>query len=445
MELREYQLEGVRFLTERDHALLADQMGLGKTVQTITAMRVVHKSRAGSKSLVIAPAALLLNWEEELATWAPELVCRRLVGKTADRRALLMLPVSVLLASYETVRRDIKLVEQARPFDLVIIDEAQRIKNSSSAAAAACRLVPRRRSWALTGTPLENSPDDLVAIFRFVRPGLLGSGIPPADCHDLIRPYFLRRSKREVLSELPPIEVKDLSLELGSLQRDAYDELWDSRQSVGGGGSADLLALVTRLKQLCNRDPESGESCKLEALRLELETASADETKVLVFSQYVETLQWLRAELDDPRIGILHGGQNEAGRAAAIAEFKTRQGFSVLLVSLKAGGVGLNFNEAGLVVLFDRWWNPASEAQAIERAHRFGRREPLYVVRYLVRDSIEERIESILIQKGQLFRNYVEEAPVAAAAPFGGDELRRILDLPARTQSQTAPPKEVDA
>jgi len=422
----------VNFLSGSEHALLSDQMGLGKTVQTITAARVVHRSRPGSRSLIVAPASLLRNWEEELNRWGPEFVCRRLEGSKADRKALLNLPVAILLASFERVRTDIELVREAGEQEIVIVDEAQRIKNSSSAMAMACRAIPRRRSWALTGTPLENSSDDLVSVFGFVMPGLLSKGMSPGECHSLIRPYFLRRTKREVLPELPPIEVQDLPLELLPAQRRSYDAVWGGRHALSDGSQGNLLAAITRLKQLCNRDAATGESSKLSALSLILEEAKSDGSKTLVFSQYVETLEWLRAQIEGQPVFMYHGGQDDRGKQRALADFKTHDGCCVLLVSLKAGGVGLNVNEADTVVMFDRWWNPAVESQAIQRAHRFGRQTSLFVVRFLVRDTVEERINDILERKGLLFRNYIEDAPTAEVVPLEQNELRLILDLPSR-------------
>ncbi len=310
--------------------------------------------------------------------------------------------------------------------------EAQRIKNPASSVALACRTIPRDRSWALTGTPLENSSDDLASVFGFVMPGLLGRGMSPRECHDLIGPHFLRRTKAEVLAELPPMEIQDLPLELTATQRRTYNDLWAQRQSVARGPHANLLALITRLKQVCNRDPATSSSSKLDALQLIVDEASMDGSKVLVFSQYVETLRWLTGELRDERVRMYHGGQDQTTRADSLAAFKEAHGHSVLLVSLKAGGVGINVNEASVVVLFDRWWNPATESQAVQRAHRFGRTDPLHVVRFLVRDTIEERINDILERKGLLFRNYVEDAPTAEVVAMDRNQLRQILDLPAR-------------
>lgn len=424
--LRDYQRVGVEFLSSRSGALLADQMGLGKTVQSLIALRVVRRRTPGARSLIVAPAALQRNWEEEAARWAPELACRRALGGQDDRRAAYMLPFPIVLASYEQVRADRDILMRLPPFETVLLDEAQRIKNASATTSLACRLIPRRRSWAMTGTPVENSPDDLASIFAFVNPGLVIRGLRPREVHELIEPHFLRRMKTEVLEEMPPIEVQDLILELGQAQRTAYTEVEWCRDGAEDDMSS-IFAQITHLKQLCNFDPDTGDSAKLDALRLILDNAEADEEKVLVFSQYVETIEWLHRRLADERVTVFHGRQTEDVKQASLDVFRGSEGFRVLLVSLKAGGVGLNLNEASIVVLFDRWWNPAVESQAIERAHRFGREAPLLVYRFLVSDSIEERIDELLRRKGLLFDVYVAEAPVADVRPLSKNELKALL------------------
>jgi SNF2 family DNA or RNA helicase len=204
------------------------------------------------------------------------------------------------------------------------------------------------------------------------------------------------------------------------------------RVSAGTQGVSEtaLFALLTKLKQLCNFDPESGESAKLEALKLIVEGLSSPEDKLIVFSQYVETLQWISSRLDIqvPR-ELFHGGLREDAKEAVIKRFKQETGPRVLLMSLKAGGVGLNLQEASSVVLFDRWWNPAIEEQAIQRAHRFGREKVLHALRFLVVNSVEERIAEVLERKQTLFEQYVESAESASTSVLSRDELMRILEL----------------
>jgi len=433
--LRSYQWQGVRFLLDQGSGLIADEMGLGKTVQAVVALSLLLPSCDPGRALVVVPASLRLNWERELSRWAPNLSVRRLQGDAEDRSALYRLPINVLIGSYEQIRDDALMLSSEMRFDVVVLDEAQRIKNASSDTALACRILQRDRSWALTGTPIENVVEDLVSIYRFVFPTLLNLAMSRSEMHERMKPFFIRRRKYDVLRELPPIIVQDIPLELTVQQREAYDKIWMSRHKRVAAGSRGisetaLFALLTKLKQLCNFEPESGESSKLEALKLIVEGLSLPEDKLIVFSQYVQTLQWMSSRLDiQVPHEIFHGGLCEDAKEAVIKRFKQETGPRVLLMSLKAGGLGLNLQEASSVLLFDRWWNPAVEYQAIHRAHRFGREKILHVLRFLVVDSVEERIAEVLERKQTLFEQYVESAESASIPVLSRDELMGILEL----------------
>ena len=266
-KLRGYQRQGVAFFSQNDSALLADEMGLGKTVQTVVALRVLAGAGLCRRALVVAPRSLCQNWLSEFATWAPGLLVRLTEGNSHNRRALYHLPIPVIVSTYEQMRLDGDLVDRESPFDVVVLDEAQRIKDLNSATSIACRTIPRIRSWALTGTPFENRPADILSVFSFVRPHLLYRGISAAELHARIKPFFLRRTKAEVLPDLPPMLIQDLHLSLSGQQLRAYEVVWKSRFAQIGktphaASQGRLLALITRLKQLCNRDPASEESVK---------------------------------------------------------------------------------------------------------------------------------------------------------------------------------------
>ena len=429
--LRPYQREGASFLFHRRSALLADEMGLGKTVQAAIALDALKGTYR--RVLLVTPASLCLNWVRELEVWAPSLVVRRVVGDAQDRQLTYRLPVQVLITSYEQLRADIDNIAGSVEFDLVILDEIQRIKNIDSTTSLACRRIRRKNSWGLSGTPLENSIADLLSIFRFLAPQLLQPGMSRDEIHLTMQDYFLRRTKAEVLSELPPIIVRDIRLELGTYQRQVYESVWSERlgrfgQQHSSTRAANMLALLTHLKQICNFDPTTGHSAKWDALQGILESIEHSRSKVLVFSQYVETLEWLsdRLTMDHE---VFHGGLSADQRERIIGRFRQRPGPRAMLVSLRAGGVGLNLQDASTVVLFDRWWNPAVEDQAVQRAHRFGKQTPLEVIRFIVEDTVEERIAEILESKTCLFNEYIEDAPTVPAERLSDQDLRRILDL----------------
>jgi len=439
LSLRTYQKEGVAFLCSSDFALLADQMGLGKTIQTVVALRELCLSYSCHRVLLIVPTSLRFNWLQEFEKWAPELAVRPLLGDEEDRRATYSLPIPVIVSTYEQIRSDAHIFSHGRRFDLVVLDEAQRIKNPDSRLALACKIIPRKRSWALTGTPIENRPQDFVSIFNFLRMGLLNTAMPAQEMRDKVHPFFLRRTKRCVLPELPPIIDTELPLELSPDQRNAYDELWVSRKEHlshnGEVRTIDMIALITALKQICNYHPDTGASTKLEALELILEESFQNNARTIVFSQYVSTLRWLSERTQQYPHAIFHGGLGEKDRMTLVADFQAQSDSPKLLyISLKAGGVGLNLGAADTVVLFDRWWNPASENQAVERGHRFGRATTLQVIRFVVRDTIEERIQDILMEKQQLFDEYVEGPSTQPG--MKNDDLRRALGISFSTKTK---------
>lgn len=427
--LRRYQRQGIRFLEERSAALLADEMGLGKTVQAIVALTTALARTESQRALIVAPASLRLNWLKEFRTWAPELTVRVVQGTAQDRRAYYLLPIPVLITSYDQLRTDVHSLPAGLRFGITLLDEAQRIKNADSSTALGVRLLPRDRAWALTGTPLENAPADVAAIFQYLRPGTVIAGMSRSEMIQAVQGFMLRRTKSEVLRELPPITVQDVPLELTGQQRWRYDELWYQRhdlrdQPTTWAGNA--FALIAKLKQLCNMDTQSGESVKLEALRVVCENLVGADDKLLVFSQYVTTLQFLHEKLSI-RTLLYHGELTDIEKDKVLDEFRNRSGPLALLTSLRAGAVGLNLQGASTVVLFDRWWNPAVEDQAINRAHRFGRTRPLHVFRFLVADSIEQRIEEVLSKKRELFDSYVNQPDWEAHLGLCHDELHRIL------------------
>jgi SNF2 family DNA or RNA helicase len=410
-----YQLEGVAFLYPRQAAILADEMGLGKTMQAITAVRLLLHGGEIRSVLLICPKPLVSNWHREFSQWAPEIPVMVIEGDPARRRWQWQLPsVPVRIANYELLHRDGELLDACAAngtpcarFDLVVLDEAQRIKNASSITNQAVRAIPRDRSWALTGTPVENGPQDLVGIFEFLAPGFLSPDVKPGRIGRTIRDYVLRRTKERVLADLPPRLFCDAELDLTPQQRETYELARDEGvlRLTEMGQSATIrhvFELVLRLKQICNFDPATGASAKLERLEADLEEVVQSGRKAIVFSQWVQTLQRLSGVLRRFRPLEYHGRIPAGRREAVVRRFREDPSHPLLLISYGAGGVGLNLQAAGYVFLFDRWWNPAVEDQAIHRAHRIGVAGPVTVVRFLMLDTIEERIDRILQQKRDL-------------------------------------------
>ncbi len=405
-----YQLDGVAFLFPRIAAVLADEMGLGKTMQAITAIRLLIHAGEIQRVLLVCPKPLVTNWQREFGLWAPEIPLVAIEGEREKRRWQWLLPEApVKIANYEVLNRDRELLADPHmKFDLVVLDESQRIKNRHSATSQVVRSIQRTRSWALTGTPVENSPEDLVGIFEFVAPGHLNSDMKPRRMGRVAGDYILRRTKDKVLTDLPPKMFRDAELHLTHEQRETYQMAEDDgvlRLTEMGDAATihHVFELVLRLKQICNFDPATGASVKLERLSADLEEVVASGQKAILFSQWVQTLQTLNTELRSFGCLEYHGQIPHKNRDAIIQQFRDDPDKHVLLMSYGAGGVGLNLQFAGYVFLFDRWWNPAVEDQAINRAHRIGAAGPVTVTRFLTLDTIEQRINQILEEKREIF------------------------------------------
>jgi SNF2 family DNA or RNA helicase len=365
----------------------------------------------------------MTNWQREFGVWAPEVPVMMIEGDHAKRSWQWSLPnVPLRIANYELLLRDRDPLI-GNHFDLVVLDESQRIKNRNSSTSEIVRSIPRKRNWALTGTPVENSAEDLLGIFEFLAPGFLSPDMKPRCIGRTIRDHVLRRTKDQVLADLPPKLIHDEPLDLTPEQRESYrlaeDEGIVRLTELGEGATIQhVFELVLRLKQICNFDPATGASTKFERLEADLEEIADSGRKAIVFSQWVGTLKNLAERLD--RFGPLeyHGQVPQRRRDAVIQQFRDDPSRHVILMSYGAGGVGLNLQFVNYVFLFDRWWNPAVEDQAINRAHRIGVDGPVNVTRFLMLDTIEERIDRVLQEKRELFDII-----------FSGAEGRRKLGL----------------
>jgi SNF2 family DNA or RNA helicase len=442
-----YQWEGIAFLYPRSTAILADEMGLGKTMQAITTVRLLLHRKEIRQILLVCPKPLVTNWQREFEIWAPEIPTTVIEGNQESREWKWHLSdIPVKIANYELLHRDQDYFEsdhEAMQYDLVILDESQRIKNRNSATSHATRAIKSRRHWALTGTPVENSSEDLVGIFEFLSPGFLSSDMRPRKMGRAVSDYVLRRTKDMVEIDLPPKLFRDAEVTLSPEQQAAY-ELAESDGVVKLNRLGEELSiqhvfeLVLRLKQICNFDPVTGSSSKLERLEADLEEVAESGRKAIVFSQWVKTLDRLKEPLK--RFGPLeyHGRIPSNRRDAVIDQFRDDPDSHVLLISYGAGAVGLNLQFASYVFLFDRWWNPAVEDQAINRVHRIGSSGPVTVTRFLAMDSIEERINRVLEEKRELFDIIFSDAVGAKKMNLNQEEIFGLFDLKKRPSSKAA-------
>ena len=412
-----YQQAGIYRLVQGS-VLLADDMGLGKTIQAIGALRVLAAD--GVPALVVAPAGLVLQWRAQLRDWAPDLRPSTVLGGVEERMQAWRRDADVYLTSYESLRGDILLPSPAGPrhrdWAVVIVDEAQWIKNRDTDAAAAVKRLCTRRAWALTGTPLENRAEDLVSILEFVAPGRFDRREMMAGLRRLLGEMQLRRRRADVLQDLPPKTVFKIDPGLTPAQRAAYDLaeregiVW--LRALGARVQmTQVLEVLLRLKQICNAAPEDGQSAKLDDLERRIESAAAQGSKALVFSQFVHEpfgVHAIARRLRRFSPLVLTGGQDAATRSAILAQFARDAQRQVLVLSLRAGGVGLNLTAASVVFHFDRWWTAAVEVQAEDRAHRMGQTRPVQVFAYLCGNTVEQRIAAIIAGKQRLFDYLVD-------------------------------------
>jgi SNF2 family DNA or RNA helicase len=440
-----YQFAGIAFLMPRHHALIADEMGLGKTVQVILALRLLFHSGVIRTALVVCPKPLVVNWSRELRLWADDVPFEVVGGDLAARRATWHVSNCPLkLVNYELLTRDEDLIadERAR-FDVVVLDEAQRIKNRESKTARVARALRRERSWAMSGTPVENSTDDLVNLFAFIDPDRIPPDTPPKQLPSLTSDCIIRRTKEDVATDMPPRVLRDAVLELTPAQREAYD-LAEKEGVIHLNALGDTITvqhvfeLVMRLKQICNFDPRSGHSAKLEQLVADLAEVAASGRKAIVFSQWVGPLEKIAAALRPYGPLLYHGQVPHRDRQGVLDRFRSDPTRHVILMSYGTGSVGLNLQFANYVFLFDRWWNPAVEDQAINRAHRLGQKSPVFVTRFLSQATIEERIAEVLEKKRQLFAELIEQSGPPPALGLTEEDVFGLFDLKARPRRSAA-------
>jgi non-specific serine/threonine protein kinase len=479
--LRPYQQVGVRWLHLLSSlglgACLADDMGLGKTMQVLALLLVLRRLAAHDEprrtSLLVAPASLLANWASEIERFAPTItaiVAHPSAMTTGELKALdgdRIADVDLVITSYGSLLRVPFLV--ATPWRLAILDEAQAIKTPGAKQTRAAKQIDARSRIALSGTPVENRLGDLWSIFDFINPGLLGSGKafstftkrlsaqphnPYAPLRALARPYILRRLKtdKSVIGDLPDkTEVRafcQLTRKQAALYQQAVTDLAAELERADGMKRRGIvLASLMRLKQICNHPSQwlgdgswsEADSGKLARLREIAEVIAAKQEKVLVFSQFREMTAPLAAFLESVfgRPGlVLHGETAVRKRHSLVTQFQEDERVPFFVVSLKAGGAGLNLTAASHVVHFDRWWNPAVENQATDRAFRIGQTKNVLVHKFICRGTVEERIDQLIDSKRRLSEDLLEGSAEVLVTEMRDDELLKLVALDLRTASE---------
>jgi SNF2 family DNA or RNA helicase len=456
--LRPYQKQGVYWLKSLQEnglaGVIADEMGLGKTVQALAFLRHIR-----GKSLIVCPSSLVFNWQREAARFTPDL--RTLAVEGSERRELFGQPMQdadLIITSYPLLRRDIERYRSIE-FTAAILDEAQHIKNPDSQnAQAACALRARHR-FILTGTPLENSVRDLWSLMHFLMPGYLGTRVDFRERYEReiqndptgpsatrlikrIKPFILRRLKRDVIKELPE-KIEQVSYcELNDKQKDVYKELVNTtrRQVSESAGSKNqgkarmvMLTALLRLRQACcdlrllglEEAPNDEASGKVELLMELLEEVVDGGHRVLIFSQFVTMLHLLEGEFKERSISYCYLDGSTKDRAREVDRFQNGEA-PAFLISLKAGGVGLNLTAADTVIHFDPWWNPAVEAQATDRAHRIGQNKVVTAYKLITRDTVEEKILALQQRKRAMTEATLEsEQPLMEGLSIS--EIEEIL------------------
>ncbi|MBK6496936.1 MAG: DEAD/DEAH box helicase [Saprospiraceae bacterium] len=445
-QLRPYQETGYQWMQVLDEiswgGCLADDMGLGKTLQTITFLSYIKDKYNGPTSLIICPTSLIYNWESELKKFAPELKYHIFYGLGRTFSDEHFNDYDIIISSYGIVRNDIETLVKFQ-WEYVILDESQAIKNPDAISTKAVQLLQARNKFILSGTPLQNNTFDIFAQFNFLNPGLLGGKeffrqefANPIDkngdkdaglmLRKLIKPFMLRRTKAEVATDLPEKTETILWCQMDKNQKTLYDEYKDYyrhalMQKIETDGIAKsgvyILEGLLRLRQICDdprlvkdKDTKPFKGVKIKELVREIQENMGNH-KMLVFSQFTEMLALIREEMNENKIKYcyLDGSTPATQRREQVDIFQSDADINVFLISLKAGGVGLNLTEADYVYIVDPWWNPAVEQQAIDRTHRIGQKNKIFAYKMICKDSVEEKIITLQEKKLSISKEIVQE------------------------------------
>lgn len=456
VELRDYQKLGVKWLSMLDKygfgGILADDMGLGKTLQTI-AFLAGHMDDA-SRVLILAPASLIYNWQDEFQRFAPQLDVAVVYGSKSEREAILAKGHQILVTSYASFRQDMEDYQEAKQFDYLILDEAQVMKNSQTKIAQQLREFEVGNCFALSGTPIENNLAEIWSIFQIILPGLLPGKLEfgkwtAQQVARSIKPFVLRRKKEDVLQELPDLIEVNVLNELTDSQKAIYlAQLQQMQASISGATEAEInrrkieiLSGITRLRQICDTpklfmETYQGDSGKLESLRDLLLQLKEGQHRVLIFSQFRDMLDLIEVDLEGLGISSYKlTGSTPASQRQTMTRAFNAGSRDAFLISLKAGGMGLNLTGADTVILVDLWWNPAVEAQAISRAHRMGQTQKVEFFRLITKGTIEEKIQALQETKKNLVTAVLDGNESRSSMTV--QEIKEILGISSTSLDQS--------
>ena len=462
--LRDYQKDGVKWLYTIYKCdlggILADEMGLGKTIQTIYLMKEIIKEDENSKFLIVCPTALVYNWEDELNKYGKNLSYKIIHGTNRNKN-IDTIKENILITSYGTLREDIELYEKMN-FKLMVIDEAQNIKNANAMITKSTKMIKARTKIALTGTPLENSIVELWSIFDFIMPGFLGTLNKFNDKYhfkdnddsynekllklkQVTSPFIMRRKKSDVAKELPDKIENNIYIELGEKQKILYsNEVKNVKKEIDellkvndfNASKAQILTLLTRLRQLCV-DPRliyenyTGESIKIESLINILKEIIANKHKILIFTSFKSALEIVEKEFlkNDISYYKIDGSVSSKNRKILVDKFNNDT-TNVFLITIKSGGTGLNLTSADVVIHLDLWWNPQVENQATDRAHRIGQTKNVEVIKLITKGTIEERILELQQKKQKLSDDLIEKGEIVnnELASLTEKDIKKLLD-----------------
>ena len=464
-DLRDYQKFGFKWLKTLSNygfgGVLADEMGLGKTIQMISFLLSEKEEKGSEASIVIVPTSLVYNWEEEVKRFSPSLKTLVVVGNKDERNKLIgtIKDYDLIITSYPLIRRDIGEYRDIF-FRYCILDEAQYIKNQESLSAKSVKNIKAKNYFALTGTPMENSLSELWSIFDFLMPGYLLTSkkfikkyewpiVKKEDNEKLkelsnqIKPFILRRSKKEVLKELPDKIEQKIVVDMLKDQKKLYKaylqaikgEIDDEINAKGYSRShIKILAGLTRLRQICCHpgifvEGYNGGSGKLDSLEEIVAEAVASGHRILIFSQFTTMLEKIKKLLEYNKIKTLYldGGTPIMERSNLVMDFNKGIG-DVFLISLKAGGTGLNLPSADMVIHFDPWWNPAVEDQATDRAHRIGQEKTVQVIKLVAKGTIEEKIFKLQEKKKEMIDKVITDGETLISK-LSEEEIMSLFDM----------------